>query len=174
MKKTLSQFKFFYVSFLIFIGTGIMAFGQSASPALIATSGNYYMNMDSISMSWSIGEVITETLESSSNILTQGLYQTNPGTGSGPQSVDDLFVDGLDINVYPNPFSDQINIFWKNVTELNFIIEIYDLTGNLVLNKELPGKKINEKLDMSTYPASIYVLKIISDEFVKSYNIVKY
>ena len=75
MQKPLSQFKLFYVMFSIFIGTGIIANGQSALPELVSTSGDYYTNAFSASMSWSIGEVIIETVESDMSILTQGLHQ---------------------------------------------------------------------------------------------------
>ncbi len=75
MNKSLLLFKVIYVLLPIFIGKSIIANGQNASPDLISSAGNFYMNSDSITMSWSIGEVITGTIESNSNILTQGFHQ---------------------------------------------------------------------------------------------------
>ncbi|MFU8844174.1 MAG: hypothetical protein ACNA7V_10250 [Bacteroidales bacterium] len=47
---------------------------QSVSPEVIATAGDYFEN-SSGSLSWTLGEVMTETFSSGGNILTQGFQQ---------------------------------------------------------------------------------------------------
>ena len=47
---------------------------QSVSPEVIASSGDYYKN-ENISLSWTLGEIATETYSNGSVILTQGFQQ---------------------------------------------------------------------------------------------------
>jgi len=60
--------------FLSLAGMAMIANAQSVSPEVIATSGDYYENAN-ISISWSLGEVVTETFTGASIILTQGFQQ---------------------------------------------------------------------------------------------------
>ncbi len=55
-----------------------------------------------------------------------------------------------------------------------FIFELFDLQGNLLNRWELIGKIISEQIEMSVYTPSIYILKITSKDFTKSFNIIKY
>ncbi|MBC8488731.1 MAG: hypothetical protein H8D45_22130 [Bacteroidetes bacterium] len=61
---------------IIMIG-GLLSFAvaaQSLSPEVIASSGDYYENANA-SLSWTLGEIATETYSNASNILTQGFQQ---------------------------------------------------------------------------------------------------
>ncbi|OQX82230.1 MAG: hypothetical protein B6D64_00925 [Bacteroidetes bacterium 4484_276] len=49
-------------------------YGQSVSPEVIATSGGYFENAE-ISLSWTLGETVTETFSSGNVTLTQGFQQ---------------------------------------------------------------------------------------------------
>ena len=61
---------------IIIIG-GLLSFAvtaQSLSPEVIASSGDYYENANA-SLSWTLGEISTETYSAGGNILTQGFQQ---------------------------------------------------------------------------------------------------
>jgi len=55
---------------------------QTLSPVVLASSGNYYENA-SVSLSWTLGEIATETYSSGNIILTQGFQQPTTVTLSG-------------------------------------------------------------------------------------------
>ena len=48
------------------------------------------------------------------------------------------------ISAYPNPFNAYSTIRFKTVQKGNIIIRIYNLTGQLLLNKELIAESIGE------------------------------
>jgi len=60
---------------------------QSLSPTVMATSGDYYSGAN-VTLSWTLGELATETLYGGNNILTQGFQQ--PGES------------GLKLDLYAN------------------------------------------------------------------------
>ncbi|MEI6755287.1 MAG: T9SS type A sorting domain-containing protein [Paludibacter sp.] len=60
------------------------------------------------------------------------------------------------ISIFPNPCKEYINIDVSNKT--NFTIKIYNLTGVLVRNETITAN--TTKIDMSTLPSGIYLLKI--------------
>jgi len=63
-----------WISFAIICG----AKGQSLSPTVIATSGNYSTGAG-VSLSWTLGEIVSETLINGAYILTQGFQQPIEG-----------------------------------------------------------------------------------------------
>jgi hypothetical protein len=63
--------------FSIIIIGGLLSFAvaaQSLSPEVIASSGDYYENANA-SLSWTLGEIATETYSAGGSILTQGFQQ---------------------------------------------------------------------------------------------------
>ncbi len=76
-----------------------------------------------------------------------------------------------DILVYPNPFSQQINIQF-NENNQNRIIRIYDFQGKLLF--ESLSKNSTLTID-TTWPASIYLLQAIDQQtnFVRTSKIIK-
>ena len=59
---------FIFVIFPAFI------FAQSVSPEVVASAGDYYENAN-VSLSWTLGEIATETYSTGNIILTQGFQQ---------------------------------------------------------------------------------------------------
>ena len=66
---------------------------QSLSPEVIASSGDYYENANA-SLSWTLGEIATETYSYGNNILTQGFQQPEENQDN-PLVLDlQLFLEG--------------------------------------------------------------------------------
>lgn len=72
----------------------------------------------------------------------------------------------LNINIYPNPTSNYINI--KSPNKLNSI-EVYDSSGKLILS-DFSGRKI---LDISSLQNGLYFLKIKTKNQIISRSIIK-
>ena len=60
--------------FILILFVPFMINAQSTSPQLTTSSGAYYSNATT-SLSWTVGEIATETFASGNNILTQGFQQ---------------------------------------------------------------------------------------------------
>jgi hypothetical protein len=71
-----------------------------------------------------------------------------------------------DISIYPNPVKDFITIKSINNSDV-FKTEIYDLMGSLL---ELSNKKV---INIEDYPSGIYILKIISNNTIQDFKVIK-
>src|ERR1019366_834874 len=99
---------------------------QTLSPDVLTTSGDYFTNANN-SLSWTIGECITETYSSSNNILTQGFQQSKYTI----TSVEEI-TKGPIITVYPNPASAFINIRTESTELRKMKAELFDVSGKLI------------------------------------------
>ena len=144
---------------------------QSISRGVNASAGEYFINSNS-SISWTLGEIVTETFVSDDNTLTQGFQQSLLYVFSIDENADSIF----NINVYPNPTNSILNINIDSKIKTSISIKLFDIHGNCLFDKEINGNKnFYEKINLSNYRNSMYLLKIISskNKFVKSYKIQK-
>ena len=75
-----------------------------------------------------------------------------------------------DINIYPNPVSDILNINSEQV--LSQLI-IYDLTGKVIYDKKVRSQDSNYNVDMSPMSSGIYLMKLKSGKQVVTKRIIK-
>ncbi len=116
---------------------------------VISTQGDSFTNTLG-SIDFTIGEVVTETLNGSSIVLTQGFHQSNIIVI--PTGLKDL---DLQINVFPNPTSDIITIDVKSPIELNY--QLYDIKGTVLINTALSME--SNKIDLTKYGEGMYLLR---------------
>lgn len=69
-----------------------------------------------------------------------------------------------DINIYPNPAADCINISFDNNKHSDFFLSIYDVQGKLQKSKKLDLN--NSNISISDLVTGIYILKITDNEKV--------
>jgi hypothetical protein len=75
------------------------------------------------------------------------------------------------INVYPNPASDQVTIDFKNLEGMKMII-IQDLEGKII--DEIQTDKIEHNLNMRAYPQGTYHLIFMQkDELIGAQKLIK-
>jgi hypothetical protein len=159
---------------LLILSLGIFlyafSYAQSVAPTVIASSGGY-SEQPGVSLSWTLGEPVTETFTVPSNILTQGFQQSNYNI----VAIEETPLPGFSINAYPNPTSDQICIDWKVPENSEMLIELYDLLGHKLVSKSLPGSASKVQLDMKNLAAATYVLSASTTDgkLKKKFNIVK-
>lgn len=77
---------------------------QSFTPDVIGSAGTFATSASG-SMSWTIGEVMTETYSSAGNFFTQGFHQ--PDTSFVISVIEN---SQPNISVYPNPIIDNVVI----------------------------------------------------------------
>ena len=129
------------------------SFGQSLSNEVIGTTGDFY-NGTSSSLSWTLGEVMVSSYESSGIMLTQGFHQTYISQNSSSINENGLF----EVNVFPNPTSSITNISIKDASEV-FTIELYSLEGKLLFNDSFSGGFIYS-LDLLPFERGMYFIKL--------------
>lgn len=94
------------------------------------------------------------------NLKTIYYYSAQNGVGVNELKADEL-------TVYPNPVSDgfRLNTFEKNVQ-----ISIYNLSGSLLLTKQISD---NEYINVSTLSQGIYMVKVTTEKGLATIKFVK-
>ena len=146
-----------------------MAYSQLVTPDVIASSGDYQEG-STASVSWTLGEIVNETLSGSEAVLTQGFQQ-------GSYSITTLVENtelSMQIDVYPVPTYDFINININKIEDYSICAVLFDLNGKKLINKDL--QKDEMQLNLETLPSAEYILQIIDDKqmLIKSFKIIKY
>ena len=150
------------------------AHSQSVSPELISSSGDYYETVD-FTLSWSIGECMTETFIGTNNTLTQGFHQDRYDI---PSVVEEMPVLEFDISVYPNPATDVItlSIISQNgevVVDDNYKVNLTDFSGKILFVDEII--ETNKQINFASYASGIYFLAVTNSQnkTLKSFKIIK-
>lgn len=145
---------------------------QDVEQHVISSAGSFDVAADnSISLSWTLGELVVTTAESSdgSLVLTQGFQQSK------------LLIDGVELNpelgvevtVYPNPVREIVNIKFSEQLKGETMIFLSGPDGRLIHNKALkPGVLITE-IYMDKYPSGTYFLRIQNGNKLSVYKIIK-
>lgn len=139
---------------------------QSLQPTVIASDGGFAV-LSSGTISWTLGEVVTETFSSPSNFLTQGFQQ--------PSLVLMNHVGDVEPNllfVYPNPATDLININLSYLPAGEYKIELFDLLGNKVADMNIVNSGFFS-LPLSPYANGMYMLTVSSANLTQSYKVIK-
>ena len=122
---------------------------------VVSSDGNYASNLNG-SLSWTLGEVITETFEDQSSYLTQGFQQVSLGAAGSPNNMLDMGV-----SVYPNPFTSYINVSGA-YTNSPFTLRIYDSQLRLVLDTEVSFSSVNDivVVPLKQLSSGLYILSM--------------
>lgn len=141
-------------------------FGQTKFMEVIATAGGFGTGESTgISLSWTLGEAVVGTLNSSNQtlMLTQGFHQGSLlGTG-----IDYPSFSNKQFALYPNPASNQANIVLRNLPQSLIEIRVYNLTGTLIhYQKQVEtglGNYIEIPLTVSAYKPGLYLVRLVSN-----------
>jgi hypothetical protein len=158
------------IFFLFFI-----AKGQSITPEVIATAGDYFVGSNA-TLSWTLGEVITETVSNGNYTLTQGFQQPHYNITSIPDDPNIKNDPLAEINIYPNPVSDQLNISFKDVKQDNVTITLFDLNGKVLISDITENTTAVKQLNMTYVAKGNYIIRFATKDgkFLKSFKVVKY
>ncbi len=147
---------------VIIIACLYMANGwQIAAQSLIATGGGYYETTN-LSVSWSMGEPITESFFNNGIILTQGFQQSKLEPVSIPP--DKIFSE-TEVQVFPipTPAKVMVRIIKESASlEGEALLTLFDMLGNRLFTETLAGSE--KELDLSGLPGSTYFLRITLGE----------
>ncbi|NDC30732.1 MAG: PKD domain-containing protein [Bacteroidetes bacterium] len=71
-------------------------------------------------------------------------------------------VEPIEASIYPNPSKGMLNI--ESATKNISSVQVYDITGQLILESTLENDKSKVSLDISNYKNGLYIIKINSVE----------
>jgi len=144
-----------------------LPFFQLSAQEAVVSAGGYY-NGESRSISWTLGELVIETLRAEGYILTQGLQQSMITV----VAVEEIEEFDIDIFVYPIPATDFLTISVRNHDFEHIIYRLYDVSGRLLVDDRLKGQ--TQELSLASYDNGIYFLRIsIRDQLVRTFKILK-
>ncbi len=158
---------------IAFLLSGIAVYAQE----VVSTAGSYG-ETTSGSLSWTVGEPVTETITDGTNTLTQGFQQSKLTV----TAINDMKVSGIELSVYPNPTADYLVLSIDDVKtndhSSQLSLQLYDMNGKLLQNEKISGNETS--IDMSNFIPGTYILKIFQEKdnstdakFCVSYKIIK-
>lgn len=124
------------------------------------------------SYSWSNGST-----ESSINVTLPGLYSVTVTGSNGCSTISSVTLDlgsaiqnltgsEITINAYPIPFTDIVNITLEQDKEMDFILEIRNLSGILIYQTKFENdSKYVESIDLYHVPSGLYILNIYNNDY---------
>lgn len=138
----------------VFLGSTYLS-AQTTTPVVVASSGDYFVGTDA-TLSWTLGEIMTETYDGSNNQLTQGFQQPLRVT-SGLEEVSSQ----LNVNVYPNPTQANLTLEIPDNTD-EISIEIYDAAGKLVVQQIYSGVG-PQTINFEELSNGLYIMRLKDD-----------
>ena len=145
---------------------------SASSQQVISSAGNtktIKLGGTEITVSWTIGEGVIATFETSNKNLTQGFHlplmvEIFPTAIEGSQL--------LDMVAYPNPTYDKI-LFKGGDPDGIYHIRLVDKLGRVLEQKSVPA--VDLELEMSKYNNGTYLIEVIEDNTEKRriFNIIK-
>lgn len=154
---------------LLFVVFSLNIFGQQLSPEVIASAGDHFENGD-ISLSWTLGEPVIATFEGN-YILTQGFHQDLYII----TAIDEIKLDNVSVDIYPNPTPNFVNI--KINTEKQFndncLVQLFDANGRLIKEEKTISSNNIIQWNLQSFERSHYLLKIVLGEQTKTFKIIK-
>ena len=150
----------------------IISGAQQLSPTVIASDGGI-SKASGISLEWTLGETIIESLTTSDKLYTQGFHQPVL-TAKQIQTAVDLKLKDYDIAVMPNPVQSFLAVKLAAADNEKVYLSLIDMTGRRKFVKVANGKGIS-LVDMSGLVSGIYILEArnISGQLIKSFKIIK-
>lgn len=154
-----------------FSALAFLAHAQQISSQVVANTGGV-LSQGNSQMSYTMGEPITEPQSSSNILLTQGFQQ--------PQLQVTLFdefgINTANIDIFPNPTQDNVNITFQNDETLSINMTLYDETGRVIHSQGItisPYEKM--KYDLSDFVPGVYFMQLVLDDGKtnKTYRIIK-
>jgi hypothetical protein len=152
----------FLIVFLFLIYTPVLLAQQ-----VVATAGGTLGNSNG-TISYTIGEGVTQTLTKGDKTLTQGFHQTTVLVIPINKKKDLDF----SISVYPNPTSDKVTVKVEkeDITGLQFLL--FNMNGKLILQKNLESNETSVSVEQLS--SGFYLLKIQEGAIeLRTFKIVK-
>ncbi len=144
-----------FLTILSFAALPVLGVAQSIEPQVIASAGEHFSN-GNVQLSWTLGEVMIDTYDNGTNILTQGFHQTELTVTSIEETLADVR-----LNMYPNPTMEFLNIeLGNNGSDIE--LQLFDMTGKLVHSDKIEAYQTKYVLPMEKVSTGNYLVQMQS------------
>lgn len=158
-------FLFYKKSFLTALTLVLTLSSFSQQKEIVSSGGALFQNPTG-TLTWTVGEIVTESFTNESGELNSGFHQGNIEL----TDISELNNFTEKIIVFPNPTSETITILVED--ELDFNYYIYDINGNEII--KIDEKDDNKNISLSQMAPGLYFLKIChNNSIVKTIKISK-
>jgi len=153
----------------IFLAITPYLFSQTVSPDVLVASGKVMENEEG-SISWTIGEIVIETVYQSEFNLQQGYQETE----EPPLAIEEIYLPEYLISVYPTLTDGIVNVIFSDEYDLKSKGYLFDMAGTMYDIYDFTDTA--NQLDLTKLSYGLYLLTIINenDEPVKDILIVKH
>ncbi len=100
-------------------------------------------------------------------------YYTGTVFGGEPNGVGEFNGLADQIRVYPSPFTDYVHIRLPDINAGSVSFTVFNLTGSKVYSGQIDARISNAQINLQHLTKGMYMLRIGSDKFVKSFKILK-
>jgi hypothetical protein len=135
---------------------------KAQQQSLLSTAGDYFQTTG-YSLSWSMGETVTETWVTGNHILTQGFQQSmlEPVGVTEPKNPNEF-----GIAVFPNPTQGlvYVQVSAEQLSQPGFPnwYLLYDIQGKLLQQDPLTQQELI--IDLNLYSGAVYYLRLYNAE----------
>jgi hypothetical protein len=160
------------LTLLVVLSFTATVFAQNVKQQVISSAGGFDKSSDnSVSLSWTLGELVISNLKSVDNelILTQG-FQQSKLLLTDVKTNQEL---GVTITVFPNPTSEFVNIRLETPLDEEAIIDLAGPDGHVILNDNILPGSLMMQINMLEYPGGTYILRIKNGIKQNVYKIIK-
>ena len=142
---------------------------QELTPGVLSTSGGMG-TADGTAISWTVGELMVQTFSADTLMLTQGFEQ---GEITVTTSANELSETVMDVQVYPNPVRNILNVDFHNITAQRVRIELMSLNGQTILIREVNNPFNLSRINLNGAAPGTYLLEVSINGKSKTFKIVK-
>ncbi len=161
--------QYLLVIFLLVTGAASAA-AQNLSPTVISSSGGSG-SADGTSLSWTAGELISQSFSADTLILTQGFQQ---GEITVTTTASELQGLSMDVKVYPNPVRNMLNIDFKGMMDQTARVKLMNLNGKVILTREFNNPSNITRINLNGTTPGTYMLEVSIKGRSKTFKIVKH
>ena len=157
-------------TFILLIGLSpMLCIAQSVEPSVIGGAGDFYTSTNS-QLSFTVGEMMVETVSSTNSIITQGFQQPD----ELPDAIDENLPNNVQVTMYPNPTRDRLVVEVEN-NDQPLELMLFDMNGKQVMSKQMPATNNREEMNLVDFANGNYLLNIVSkdNKYSASYKIQK-
>jgi len=154
---------------LLFCLSCLLANSQSIERDVIAAAGDHFV-APTFSLSWTLGEPVSETISNDDLMLTQGFHQ---GGEFKLTAIHEPLAEQFDITIFPNPTADILNIRFNSEMNEIITVQLYSMTGEKILFERTQDKNI--QLNLANLSNASYLLSLRKNDgaLITSYVINK-
>ena len=135
---------------------------QTVTPTVFSSNGGSYSSQAG-NVEWTIGEPVSETYKSGSNITTTGFHQPLLYVIT---AIEDKKNNSENVMVFPNPVKDELHLNFGGMRTGKYMINVTDALGKQVLftDADIKDDSREVKIRMAGFAEGTYLLQISGKE----------